>query len=74
VWQQGSPINWYAATNPREYFAEGVTAYLLKDLNGRTDDGRQIDRPGLQRKDSVLYHLIDSIFTDPELAIVYGNR
>ena len=50
VWKRGNPINWYAATNPREYFAEGITAFLLQDLSGRTDDGRQIDREGLAQR------------------------
>ncbi|MHB9022800.1 MAG: hypothetical protein ACYC7E_01300 [Armatimonadota bacterium] len=73
LWKQGSPINWYAARNPREYFAEGVTAYLLQELAGRTDDGRQIDRGGLRKQDPVLFSLLENIFSDPELAIVYGR-
>jgi hypothetical protein len=73
VWRKGVPINWYAATNPREYFAEGVTAYLLRDLQGRTDDGRQVDRGGLLGRDPALYYLIDSIFADPDLDVVYGD-
>ena len=72
VWKSGTPINWYAATNPREYFAEGVTAYLLDNLGGRTDDGRQVDRWGLQLKDPALYALVDQIFTDAELNVIYG--
>jgi hypothetical protein len=73
VWKNGTPINWYAATNPREYFAEGVTAYLLNDLSGRSDDGRQIDRWGLKLKDPTLYALIESIFNDYSLGVVYNN-
>jgi hypothetical protein len=72
LWKQRNPVNWYAATNPREYFAEGVTAYLLQELGGRTDDGRSVDRDGLHERDPRLYSLIDDIFTDPGLAIVYG--
>ncbi len=74
VWKQGDPINWYAATNPREYFAEGVTAYLLHHLDGRTDDGRQVDRHGLRARDPVLYGLIDSVFHDPELTTIFGKQ
>lgn len=73
VWKMGTPINWYAATNPREYFAEGVTAYLLDNLDGRTDDGRQIGRRGLKFKDPALYDLLDGVFSDSSLAAVYGN-
>ncbi len=73
VWKRGTPINWYAATNPREYFAEGVTAYLLNELDGRTDDGRQVDRTGLQDKDPTLYGLIETIFHDPQLTILHGK-
>jgi len=74
VWKRGTPINWYAATNPREYFAEGVTAYLLHELKGRTDDGRQVDRSGLREKDPPLHELIEAIFHDPELSVIYGKH
>ena len=73
VWKQGKPINWYAASNPREYFAEGVTAYLLQELKGRTDDGRQVNREGLMKNDPQLYHLLDRIFTDTDLTFIYGR-
>lgn len=72
TWKAGTPINWYAASNPREYFAEGVTAYLLHELDGRTDDGRQINRDGLAERDPVLHDLIDAIFSDRSLAVIYG--
>jgi hypothetical protein len=71
VWKRGTPINWYAAINPREYFAEGVTAYLLGDLGGRTDDGRSVDRRGLKDKDPVLYTLLDDIFTAPDFIAAF---
>jgi len=73
VWKQGNPINWYAATNPREYFAEGVTAYLLHELSGRTDDGRSVAREGLRVKDPPLYELIEAVFLDPALTAIYGT-
>ncbi|MHB9130497.1 MAG: anthrax toxin lethal factor-related metalloendopeptidase [Armatimonadota bacterium] len=73
VWKQGAPINWYAARNPREYFAEGVTAYLLQELDGRTDDGRQIDRTGLMKRDPKLYTLLEAVFSDPNLQIIYDR-
>lgn len=73
IWREGSPVNWYAATNPREYFSEGVTAYLLDELGNRTDDGRQVDRWGLKLKDPGLYTLIDAIFQDPSLTVIYEN-
>ena len=63
LWKSGNPINWYAATSPREYFAEAVTAYLINELHGGADDGRQIDRWGLQLADPILYRLIDKLFT-----------
>lgn len=72
VWKQGHPINWYAASNPREYFAEGVTAYLLQELAGRTDDGRQVDRTGLRQGDPTLHQLVERIFTDSSLEVIYG--
>ncbi len=74
VWKRGTPINWYAATNPREYFAEGVTAFLLNELKGRTDDGRQVDRDGLRAKDPILFTLIEQIFHDAGLTVVYGKQ
>ncbi len=73
IWKEGNPINWYAATNPREYFAEGVTAYLLQDLDGRTDDGRQIERKGLKAHDPALYEFLDALFHDPDLAVIFGD-
>lgn len=74
LWKEGNPINWYAAVNPREYFAEGVTAYMLQDLQGRTDDGRQVDRYGLKLRDPKLYALLESVFHDPNLATIFGQE
>lgn len=51
-----------------------MTAYLLHHLDGRTDDGRQIDRQGLREKDPVLCRLVEEIFHDKSLSVVYGKR
>ncbi len=69
---QGLWANTYAASNPEEYWAEGVQSYFNVNLSaGTPQSGNGIHntinlRPELQSYDPVLYNLVDSVFGELE--------
>lgn len=58
--QKGNPLDWYAATNPREYFAQGIEAYFRSERE-LCESYRVHNKIELAKKDYGLYEYIRSL-------------
>lgn len=59
-WKQGKSLDWYANTNPLEYFAQAFMAYLY-DLNYNPWSYREHTKAELKEKDPNMFYYLQAL-------------
>jgi len=60
-WKNGKSLDWYAALNPMEHFAQAFMAYTNDNLH-KTKSYMQHTRKELKQKDKDMYYYLEDLF------------